>query len=60
MKKLLALTLILGAQLAQAAPPDAREINRKIGRGINLGNALEAPKEGEWGLTLEEGYFEAI
>lgn len=31
-----------------------------FGRGINLGNALEAPKEGEWGVTLEETYFRAI
>src|SRR4051812_1424479 len=60
MKRLLALIPLLGATVVQAAPHDASEINRKIGRGINLGNALEAPKEGEWGLTLEEGYFEAI
>lgn len=31
-----------------------------FGRGINLGNALEAPDEGEWGVTLEESYFAAI
>ncbi len=31
-----------------------------LGRGVNLGNALEAPREGEWGLTLEEGYFARI
>jgi endoglucanase len=28
-------------------------------RGMNLGNALEAPKEGEWGVTLEVSHFEA-
>jgi endoglucanase len=37
----------------------AHAANRKLGRGINLGNALEAPKEGEWGVTLEAGYFKA-
>ena len=26
-------------------------------RGINLGNALDAPKEGAWGVTLEPGHF---
>src|SRR5271170_6264841 len=26
-------------------------------RGINLGNALDAPHEGEWGVTLEESDF---
>ena len=31
-----------------------------FGRGVNLGNALDAPKEGEWGVTLKESYFEAI
>ncbi len=38
----------------------AFEQNEKLGRGINLGNALEAPNEGEWGVTLEESYFELI
>jgi endoglucanase len=31
-----------------------------LGRGINLGNMLEAPNEGEWGLFVEEKYFELI
>lgn len=39
---------------------DPFALNERIGRGINLGNALEAPNEGEWGLTLESGYFDAI
>jgi len=29
-------------------------------RGMNLGDALEAPNEGEWGVTLQESYFQAI
>lgn len=29
-------------------------------RGVNLGNMLEAPNEGEWGLTVHEGYFDLI
>jgi endoglucanase len=29
-------------------------------RGINLGNALEAPCEGVWGVTLRKEYFTAI
>ena len=28
-------------------------------RGMNLGNALEAPKEGAWGVTLDVAHFEA-
>ena len=31
-----------------------------FGRGINLGNALDAPREGAWGVVLKEEYFEAI
>jgi endoglucanase len=38
----------------------AYERNRNIGRGINFGNALEAPLEGEWGLTIQESYVQAI
>ncbi len=34
--------------------------NARLGRGVNLGNALEAPNEGEWGVTLQEEYFKAI
>jgi endoglucanase len=29
-------------------------------RTVNLGNALEAPREGEWGMILEESYFYLI
>lgn len=32
----------------------------RLGRGVNLGNALEAPSEGEWGVTLKEEYFQVI
>ncbi|MCL5774177.1 MAG: glycoside hydrolase family 5 protein [Firmicutes bacterium] len=29
-------------------------------RGVNLGNALDAPKEGQWGIVLKEEYFQLI
>lgn len=46
----------------QAAKDQAKavEMNRLLGRGVNLGNALEAPREGEWGVTLKEEYFQII
>jgi len=31
-----------------------------LGHGVNLGNMLEAPKEGAWGAHLEEDYFPTI
>jgi len=39
---------------------DIHFLNKKLGRGINLGNALEAPKEGAWGVTLKAEYFKTI
>jgi endoglucanase len=42
-------------------PPEAIfERNQRIGRAVNLGNALEAPNEGEWGVKLQEEYFPLI
>lgn len=34
--------------------------NARLGRGINLGNALEAPNEGDWGVTIKSEYFDLI
>ncbi|MGA2061883.1 MAG: glycoside hydrolase family 5 protein [Thermoguttaceae bacterium] len=42
------------------ADPFFKQLKPVFGRGINLGNALEAPKEGEWGVVLKELYFEKI
>jgi len=38
----------------------AVQMNNLLGRGVNLGNALDAPSEGEWGVTLKEEYFDLI
>ena len=32
----------------------------RLGRGINLGNALEAPNEGDWGMVIQDDYFRHI
>ena len=50
-------------QCSNSQSPDmdkAEKQNERLGRGINLGNALEAPSLGEWGVELEEEYFELI
>jgi endoglucanase len=46
--------------VAKKASPDPFEQNKRLGRGMNFGNALEAPNEGEWGVTLKEEYFKII
>ncbi len=43
-----------------ADPWDPFVLNARLGRGINLGNALEAPREGDWGVILYEEYFALI
>lgn len=43
---------------AQAGDPFTQ--NARLGRGVNLGNALEAPAEGEWGVMLREEFFPLI
>jgi endoglucanase len=45
---------------AFAQDDDAFRYNRLLGRGINLGNALDAPHEGAWGVTLKADYFRLI
>jgi endoglucanase len=45
---------------AFAQDEDAFQYNRLLGRGINLGAALEGPQEGAWGVTLEADYFRLI
>lgn len=41
-------------------PADPYEINSHLFPGINLGNALEAPDEGDWGVTIQDEYFRII
>jgi endoglucanase len=41
---------------APATPPDASQ----VGHGVNLGNMLEAPREGAWGQSVQAGYFPII
>jgi endoglucanase len=52
--------LLLGLAFAPAHAVDPFAVNQRLGGGVNLGNALDAPNEGEWGVTLKEEYFDAI
>jgi endoglucanase len=53
--------LMFCASIATAADaPDAFEVIRQLGRGVNLGNALDAPSEGAWGFSIKPEYFQVI
>ena len=45
--------------VAIAVSGDAPAAARALGRGVNLGNILEAPVEGLWGLRLSDSLFDA-
>src|SRR5688500_8874714 len=45
---------------ATSEPTSTPETSITLQRGINMGNMLEAPNEGEWGLTVQEEYFDLI
>src|SRR5689334_11104648 len=41
-------------------PGDVASRAAMIGRGVNLGNMLEAPNEGDWGTLVKDYYFTMI
>ena len=45
---------------AMAQNTRAFEMNQRLGRGINMGNAFEAPTETEWGNPWHPEYFRII
>ena len=48
------------SQPCQSVTPQTCEIANSLGRGINLGNMLEAPVEGQWGVKLEPAYIDIV
>ncbi len=66
MAKMLTVILISFVSVCAAAGepnatngPDPFKMNHLLGRGVNFGNAFDAPSEGEWGVVLQEEYFQA-
>ncbi|VAW23018.1 Endoglucanase [hydrothermal vent metagenome] len=59
MKRILLLAYLLLPLLVWAQAP-AFDFNKKLGRGINMGNMFDAPTENGWGNQWQEGYFEII
>ena len=45
---------------AGAAWPTAEEALAELGPGVNLGNGLEAPSPGEWGVVVDEALLDAV
>lgn len=45
---------------APVAAPQGPPGKPRLARGMNLGNALEAPNEGDWGVVLDEADFPRI
>lgn len=48
------------ATLSLSQSSSAFEINQRLGRGINMGNAFEAPSEEAWGNPWKPEYFEIM
>ena len=38
----------------------AAKMNQRLVRTVNLGNALEAPHEGDWGMIIKKSYIDSI
>lgn len=43
-----------------ATQPEPTPASVSLKRGVNMGDMLEAPNEGEWGLFVQEEYFDLI
>ena len=54
------LFLLTSICLRAAVGQDSGHINQRLGRGINMGNAFEAPTETEWGNPWQPEYFRII
>jgi len=57
------ITLVATSCFASPTPEqevDAFTMNQRLARTVNIGNALEAPHEGEWGVTLQADFFKLI
>ncbi|MBS7624413.1 glycoside hydrolase family 5 protein [Candidatus Bathyarchaeota archaeon] len=66
------LLLFLATLISQASPrilcshplqtrtSESEKPTSGFGRGVNIGNALEAPEEGAWGVYIKDEYFRII
>ena len=47
-------------EMSATPEPDRKETRLPFSRGINLGNCLEAPLEGAWGLVIQDEWMQVI
>lgn len=47
-------------QACHAVSAETCTLAHNLGRGINLGNMLEAPREGDWGIRLDPAYVNLV
>ncbi len=60
MKTLKLLLLLSALQSTVFAQSAIFELNKKLGKGVNLGNTFESPSEGEWGTVFKDDSFKKI
>ncbi len=46
--------------LAKSQILTIQDLNKKLGKGMNMGNMFEAPTETEWGNPFKDDYFQKI
>lgn len=54
------LLVLLVQQESLLRASDIYEANEALGRGVNIGNALEAPRNQNWGIIIKDDYFVII
>lgn len=47
-------------QNCSAVSQQTCDVAHKLGKGINLGNMLDAPREGDWGVNVEPEFFDLV
>lgn len=53
-------TLSSARQSCTAVSKETCTLAHSLGRGVNMGNMLDAPIEGDWGTRLEPSYIERV
>ena len=47
-------------QSCASVTPQTCALAQSLGRGINMGNMLEAPREGDWGIRLDPAFVDVV